>query len=354
MRLAFYFLLLMGGLRFGFFITCEETLDFTTTYQAKEHQNLAHVLSSLDFEPHTDVLLKLNQQGWHKIFKHGDFSRWSQGLNALPDVQADVDILHQVCVQSVAHIDKEKVEQALKQLHPWRKGPFDILGVHIDTEWRSDWKWQRVLPHISPLQDKMVLDIGCGSGYHMWRMLGEGAKLVLGIDPSPLFSFHFASVKRYQPDAANFLIPTGIDEMPSCMQCFDTVFSMGILYHRREPLEHLYKIRSLLKKGGELVLETLVVDGDETTCLVPSGRYAKMRNVWFIPSVAMLTIWLQRAGFKNIRCVDLNTTSIEEQRSTEWMTFESLPDFLDTQDRQKTVEGYQAPKRAVMLANYDF
>jgi len=347
----------MGGLRFGFLYLCEETLDFTTTYQAKEHQNLAHVLSCLDFAPYSDALLKLNQQGWHKIFKHGDFLRWSQALNALPDVVVqDIDFKQQVRIacENQVDIDKIALQRTLQQLHPWRKGPFDILGVHIDTEWRSDWKWQRVLPHISPLQDRVVLDIGCGSGYHMWRMLGEGAKLVLGIDPSPLFSFHFASIKRYQPDALNFLIPTGIDEMPNGMQCFDSVFSMGILYHRREPLEHLYKIRSLLKKGGELVLETLVVDGDETTCLVPSGRYAKMRNVWFIPSVAMLTIWLQRAGFKNIRCVDLNTTSIEEQRSTEWMTFESLPDFLDPQDRQKTVEGYQAPKRAVMLANYDF
>lgn len=331
-------------------------MDFTTAYQATEHQKLAHILPCLDFAPHTDVLLKLNQQGWHKIFKHGDYPRWSQALNALPDrVVQDVDFTQQVRIgHENSHVDQSALEKALKQLHPWRKGPFDIFGVHIDTEWRSDWKWQRVLPHISPLKDRVVLDIGCGSGYHMWRMLGEGAKLVLGIDPSPLFSFHFASIKRYQPDASNFLIPTGIDEMPNGMQRFDTVFSMGILYHRREPLEHLYKIRGLLKRGGELVLETLVVDGDANTCLVPSGRYAKMRNVWFIPSVAMLTIWLQRVGFKNIRCVDLNTTRIQEQRSTDWMTFESLSNYLDPDDIQKTVEGYQAPKRAVMVANYEF
>jgi len=335
---------------------CEETLDVTTTYITKQQQTLEKALVDHLCIEHASALLDLDRIGWQNIKAHGDFLRWSQGLNAMPDVQADVDISHQVCVRGVAqpNIDKEKVEQALQQLHPWRKGPFEVFGVHIDTEWRSDWKWQRVLPHISSLQDKVVLDIGCGSGYHMWRMLGEKAKLVLGIDPSPLFSFHFASIKRYQPDASLFLIPTGIDDMPEGMRCFDTVFSMGILYHRREPLEHLYKIRNLLKKGGELVLETLVVDGDETTCLVPRGRYAKMRNVWFIPSVAMLEIWLQRAGFKNIRCVDLNTTSIQEQRSTEWMTFESLADYLDPDDAQKTIEGYQAPKRVVMLASYDF
>jgi len=336
-------------------LVCEENLDATTTYITKQQQVLAQALAEHLLTGHVSALLDLDKKGWQSVQAHGDFSRWSQGLNALPDVQAEVEILHQVCVQCVEQtdIDQKKVTQALQQLHPWRKGPFEVFGVHIDTEWRSDWKWQRVLPHISSLQDKVVLDIGCGSGYHMWRMLGEGAKLVLGIDPSPLFSFHFASIKRYQPDASNFLIPTGIDDMPEGMRCFDTVFSMGILYHRREPLEHLYKIRSLLKKGGELVLETLVVDGDETTCLVPRGRYAKMRNVWFIPSVAMLSIWLQRAGFKNIRCVDLNTTSTDEQRSTAWMTFESLVDYLDSDDAQKTIEGYQAPKRVVMVATYE-
>jgi len=344
-------------LRMDFYDTilvCEENLDATTTYITKQQQILAQALAEYLPTKHVSALLDLDKKGWQRIQAHGDFLRWSQGLNALPDVQAKVNISHQVCVQSVGKndVDQEEVRQALQQLHPWRKGPFEVLGVHIETEWRSDWKWQRVLPHISPLQDKVVLDIGCGSGYHMWRMLGEGAKLVLGIDTSPLFPFQFASIKRYQPDASNFLMPTGIDEMPDDMQCFDTVFSMGILYHRRSPFEHLYKIRGLLKKGGELVLETLVVDGDEATCLVPRGRYAKMRNVWFIPSVAMLEVWLQRVGFKEIRCVDLNTTSTEEQRSTAWMTFESLPHFLDPQDPQKTIEGYPAPKRAVMVAKY--
>jgi len=327
-------------------------LSFTKDYSDLEYISLQKNLQAADFEDSAQSLLKLHVEGWQKIVKHGDYKRWSAGLDALPDIASQVSLAAVVAVSSEQQhtFNAKSIHETLQTMHPWRKGPFEVFGVSIDTEWRSDWKWERVLPHISALKGRSVLDIGCGSGYHLWRMLEQDAKLAIGIDPTPLFSFHFACIKRYAPHCPSFLIPTGIDEMPDNMQSFDTIFSMGILYHRRSPLDHLYKIKGLLKKGGELVLETLIVDGDEHTCLMPSGRYAKMRNVWFIPSVAMLELWLKRAGFKDVRCVDVNTTSTEEQRSTAWMTFESLADFLDPNDATKTIEGYPAPKRVVMVA----
>lgn len=105
-----------------------------------------------------------------------------------------------------------------------------------------------------------------------------------------------------------------------------------------------------MRAGGELILETLVVEGDAQTVLMPGERYAKMRNVWFIPSTAALTQWLSRVGFSDIRVVDLNITSLEEQRATAWMENESLIDFLDPSDHSKTIEGYPAPLRAVLVA----
>ena len=99
------------------------------------------------------------------------------------------------------------------------------------------------------------------------------------------------------------------------------------------------------------MLETMIVDGDVNTVMLPEGRYTKMRNVWFIPSVTTLVAWLKRAGYKNIRLADVNQTSTEEQRATNWMRFESLSDFLDPDDQSKTIEGYPAPKRAVIIAN---
>jgi len=237
----------------------------------------------------------------------------------------------------------------LTELMPWRKGPFQFGDTFVDTEWRSDWKWQRIFPHLSDLKGRSVLDIGCGNGYHLFRMLGAGASLALGIDPTILFNYQFALLQRLSAENAAYLLPLRGEHLPA-FNCFDTVFSLGVLYHRRSPLDHLQELKGFLRPGGELVLETLVVDGNQSTVLMPEDRYAKMANVWFIPSTLMLETMLRRVGFKKIRTVDVTMTTTQEQRSTPWMNFQSLPDFLDVQDQTKTIEGYQSPTRAIVIA----
>lgn len=291
---------------------------------------------------------------WQRENKHGALPKWEKVLAKLNYPAPDtLDLKTSVTIGSgeqLADGPKEKLENLLQLLHPWRKGPFYVHGIHIDTEWRSDWKWDRVLPHISPLENRTVLDVGCGSGYHMWRMYGEGAKFVVGVDPSSLFLCQFEAIKRLAGEHHPVhLLPLGIEELPS-YDTFDTVFSMGVLYHRRSPIDHLLQLRDQLRDGGELVLETLVIEGDENTVLVPPDRYGKMNNVWFIPSVAALELWLKKCEFTEVRCVNLDETALEEQRTTEWMRNESLVDFLDPNNPTLTVEGHPAPRRATFIA----
>lgn len=291
---------------------------------------------------------------WEKQ-AHGDYAKWAKIVDFLPELQAShIDLKSAVLSQGDFELsagERQRIIYHLKQLMPWRKGPYHLFGIHIDCEWRSDFKWDRVRPHLAPLKDRLVLDVGCGSGYHMWRMVGEGAKMVVGIDPTELFLCQFEAVRKLlNNDRRANLIPLGIEQMQP-LGVFDTVFSMGVLYHRKSPFEHFTQLRNQLKQGGELVLETLVIDGDENTVLVPQDRYAKMKNVYFIPSVKALILWLEKSGFRNVRCVDVEITSLDEQRKTEWLENESLIDFLDPQDHSRTIEGYPAPKRAVVLAN---
>ena len=228
-----------------------------------------------------------------------------------------------------------------------------MFGIDADTEWRSDWKWDRLKDRIAPLENRLVLDVGCGNGYHGWRMLGAGARLVIGIDPAMLSVMQFQAIRKLYGDAAIYVLPVGIEDIPAEMRLFDTVFSMGVLYHRRSPIDHLLELKGCLRPGGELILETLVVEGGVDSVLVPDRRYAQMRNVWFLPSCDALAVWMNRCGFKNIRLVNVTKTSVEEQRGTEWMRFHSLRDFLDPMDAGLTREGLPAPVRAIFIANTD-
>jgi len=244
--------------------------------------------------------------------------------------------------------EQEHLHELLMGLKPWRKGPFDFLGIHVDTEWRSDWKWQRVEQANIDLRGRRVLDVGCGNGYHCLRMLGAGAKSVIGIDPTLLYVAQFLALNHFAKHDQVCILPFALEDLGATVEPFDNVFSMGVLYHRRSPLDHLLKLRELTREGGELILETLIItDGD---LLVPSGRYAQMRNVWFIPSVEQLLTWLERCGFRQIEVIDISRTTLDEQRRTEWMSFDSLEQFLDPDDHNKTIEGYAAPVRAVIKA----
>jgi tRNA (mo5U34)-methyltransferase len=310
-------------------------------------------------------LAAMGQQRWSELLQatlpqrlvldsHGKMAGWLSALKSLPEIRPSrIALQDNVTIGSSADLGQVNREELIAQLqafNPWRKGPYNFFGIEIDTEWRSDWKWERLLPHIQPLAGRRILDVGCGNGYHGWRMRGAGADFVLGIEPFLLSVQQFQVMQRYLCDPQHHVIPIGIEDVPPNLACFDSVFSMGVLYHRRSPLDHLFELKGCLRPGGELILETLIVEGDRETIFMPQGRYAKMRNVWFLPSIAALTLWLKRCGFTEIACVDTNRTSREEQRSTKWMHFESLADFLDPDEPEKTIEGHPAPLRAIFTA----
>ena len=286
--------------------------------------------------------------------RYGDLTRWREALGALPSLSATEIQLNSARVGVTGQITAEShaaLQAALMGLHPWRKGPFELWGLHIDTEWRSDWKWDRLADAIAPLGGRRVLDVGCGNGYHCWRMLGAGAAEVIGIDPTPLFILQFKAVQHYLQQPGIHVLPMTLEAMPEHLPVFDTVFSMGVLYHRRDPMEHLMSLKEKLAPGGQLVLETLVIEGDADALLEPNGRYARMGNVWKLPSPGLAARWLKQAGFSEVNIVDVGITSLDEQRRTAWMTFHSLEEFLDPKDPTLTIEGFLAPRRAILTAN---
>ncbi len=318
-------------------------IDYSGFYKFISQSNLAGF---------SDALIK----SINTAFTNSDIAKWESAMSNFPKLTASEIDYTKAAVQigqasDCSQEEKEQLEKKLRLFHPWRKGPYEIFGIYIDTEWRSDWKWDRFKDYITPLAGRSILDVGCGNGYHCLRMLGEGADSVIGIDPYLLSVYQFQVITRYiDENIPAWVLPLKMEQFPANTKYFDTAFSLGVLYHRRSPFDHLYELRDSLRAGGELILETLVINGKEGEVLVPEDRYAKMRNVWFIPSAPTLEAWLKRCGFRNIRHIGTTVTTTEEQRKTGWMTYESLSDFLDPEDHTKTIEGHPAPMRAIFIA----
>ena len=298
-----------------------------------------------DFEALSKTLAALGLDSWNELLlpllrsrlsgqTHGDWARWNQVVESLPAARGRTG----------------KLRELLMGLHPWRKGPLVLDNVEIDTEWRSDWKWARLKDAIAPLDGRNVLDVGSGNGYYAVQMRKAGAATVIGVDPTLLFAMQFLAINVFEQDTSIFILPCRLEETPPADHAFDTTFSMGVLYHQRNPIAHLDHLRNTLRAGGQLILETIFVPGEESYACTPADRYARMRNVWLLPTIAELMTWLRRTGYVDIEIIDTSITTTDEQRSTEWMTFESLQESLDPEDPTKTVEGWPAPRRVVVTA----
>ena len=315
--------------------------------------NFNSLLEQLDGTTLSPLKYFLSEEGLGRI-RHGDIRRRLAQVAQLPPIRPSSSNYGEgVRIGVPADCDetlRKQLRERLLDFIPWRKGPFEIFGIEVDCEWRADMKWARLDGRIAPLQGRKALDVGCGNGYYCFRMLGRRAAQVIGLEPHIPYAMQFWALKSFVPQANCWVLPMSLEDFPGRSGYFDTVFSMGVLYHARSPLDHLVSLRDCLRPGGELVLETLFVEGGEGCSLTPKNRYAQMRNVWFIPSIATLEVWLERCGFVDWRIIDRSITTPAEQRATEWMPFESLVNSLDKKDSNRTIEGYPAPARVLLTA----
>ena len=286
--------------------------------------------------------------------KNGNVPKWDEAIEIINTLFKGEVVLNSPYIQiKVNDVNTNELIIALEKLLPWRKGPFMFNDVKLESEWQGDLKWRRISKNIKPLVNKNVLDVGSGNGYFTLRMAMEGAKKALGIDPFLLFNYQFQAIKSLIDSPLEAMIlPIRLEDMPK-KPIFDSVFSMGVLYHQRDHMNHLNNLKAMMAPGAELILETLVVDGEKGYTLIPNDRYARMRNVHCLPSIETLKSWLIDANFQNIKVIDVTKTSPKEQRRTSWIgkNAASLEDFLDPNNSSYTIEGHPAPTRAIIICN---
>ena len=302
--------------------------------------------------------IRIERKGW-LTSKH--WSKKLQLFEKLPELEstaAEIDEFNQftdwVTVGNPELLkpssNHQAIEKLAEELMPWRKGPFRLCGLEIDAEWRSNLKWNRIQPALGSLTDAKVLDVGCGNGYYMFRAATQDPEMILGLDPSVPFLMQFELIQKYarRPELQYELL--GAEHLSFFHELFDVVLCMGILYHQRNPLAIMREIHDALVPGGITLIESQVIPGEESIALFPEDRYAKARNVFFVPTTSCLENWIRRSGFESVELVSVERTTTDEQRKTRWTTFESLEDFLDTNDSELTVEGHPAPLRAAFRA----
>lgn len=280
-----------------------------------------------------------------------DIKPMREAFNALcelPDINYSLGDTIKIDALHVKDFQKEQIKNCALALKPWRKGPFEICDTFIDTEWQSFIKYNLLEPHFN-LKDKVVADIGCNNGYYLFKMLSQQPKKLIGFDPSALYKTQFDFINHFiKSDIIYELL--GVEHLPFYDIKFDTIFCLGVLYHRSDPIQTLKALYSGLNPNGELILDTFMIDGEEPIALTPSKTYSKIPNVYFVPTIKALQNWLERAKFRDFELLEIKKTDANEQRKTPWIFGESLENFLDPHDENLTIEGYPAPKRVYIKA----
>lgn len=292
--------------------------------------------------------LREDRKSWLKWKNIIPLQEAISNLKEYPNVSVSLGDEVTVYIDGLSDDDKLEIENAAKVMIPWRKGPFKVGDTFIDSEWQSQIKYNLLDKHFD-LKDKIVGDIGCNNGYYLFRMLKEEPKKIVGFDPSAIYYSQFQFIDNFiKSDIVYELL--GVEHVEFYEHRFDTLFCLGVLYHRSDPIAMLKSLFKGLNNNGELILDTFMIDGEEDVCLIPKDRYAQMRNIYFIPTISALKNWCYRAGFSSVEVLETSVTTTAEQRATDWTFEQSLEDFLDVNDKTKTVEGYPAPKRIYIKA----
>ncbi|MEL7036634.1 MAG: tRNA 5-methoxyuridine(34)/uridine 5-oxyacetic acid(34) synthase CmoB [Cyanobacteria bacterium J06592_8] len=303
----------------------------------------------------SETILTLRQERQTKKFDPRTRLYW-EAVQAIQDIQSqEFDFSGSVVkvgeANQLSSEQQQRFDQTLKVFCPWKKGPFELFGTLIDAEWRSDWKWERILPYIQPLKNRNIADIGCHNGYFMFRMVPQKPNCVIGFEPYAKHFWNFQLIQNIvQQEMLHFEL-LGVEHIHLYPDFFDTIFCLGILYHHTDPVGLLRKLHKALKKNGEIIIDCQGIPGDLPVALTPQKRYAQARGIWFLPTQLALENWMIRAGFSNVNCFFAEPLSTEEQRRTSWADIDSLSEFLNPQNPSLTVEGYPAPWRYYAIAN---
>ena len=251
-------------------------------------------------------------------------------------------------VNTFTELAQAKINKIIEQLTPWRLGDYLIFNNLIKSEWNCDFRWKLIDKYIPFLNNKKVADIGANNGYFSFRLLEFNPSQLLCFEPNDLYNLQLYFIASLLKNNSIKIIKNGVENLINYDSSFDFILFMGVLYHRENPIETLKNIYFALKANGVAIVESICIEGDSDLVLFPYKSYAKMKNIWYIPSESVLKYWCEIAGFRYIQKIFNYYVTEDHQKKSEHSPNESLSDFL-SEDGLKTVEGYPPPYKVGYL-----
>ena len=146
------------------------------------------------------------------------------------------------------------------------------------------------------LTGKSVLDIGCNDGGYSVAALQRGAVRVVAVDANLTDGMRFLLENEVHPFEFR-QIDLFSDEFLE-LPCFDFVIFAGVLYHVKDPLEALRRVRKVT--GGQALIETHI---DERVRHLPCMIFYERNELnndhtnWWGPNRLCLDAMLRTVGF---------------------------------------------------------
>ena len=189
---------------------------------------------------------------------------------------------------------------------------------------------------------RSVLDIGAWDGYYSFLAERNGADRVVALDHYA-WGVDFGARDAYWkeciaqgalPDHARDLVDFWAPELPgrrgfefaasvlqskvvpvladfatmdlAALGLFDVVLYLGVLYHMKEPLTCLERVRAVTREIAVIETEAVHLEGLEGSSLVQFHAGDALRadfGNWYVPTIEALHSWCRAAGFSSVRTV---------------------------------------------------
>ena len=135
---------------------------------------------------------------------------------------------------------------------------YETVGKNAENNEKSD--AEKLLESLIPqnLQEKVVLDLGCGNGRHSEVLCERGAEKVVAIDLSESM-IEEANARKIEKQLSQLeLVRADMDNLPIGENKFDFIFSRFSLMYSGKMEQVVSDLSKSLVAGGEILVETSV------------------------------------------------------------------------------------------------